>query len=103
MDFCSILSNALDNAIHACEKLNKNQKKYIHIEACRQENLLLLEISNSCHPKTHFHYGIGLSNIRRTAEKYAGTIKIHTEGTIFHLNILLFIPQHAEHISHQTD
>ena len=103
MDFCSILSNALDNAIHACEKLNKNQKKYIHIEACRQENLLLLEISNSCHPKTHFHYGIGLSNIRRTAEKYAGTIKIHTEGTIFHLNILLFIPQHAEHISNQTD
>lgn len=103
MDFCIILSNALDNAIHACEKLDKRQKRHIHLDACRQESLLLLEIHNSCQPNLRFSCGIGLSNIRKAAEKYDGTVTIHIKNGTFYLSILLVIPQHPENISHQID
>lgn len=100
MDFCIILSNALDNAINACEKISTNQKnifiskKYIHISSHQQEDFLLIEIENSFDGNTHFKEGIGLSNIRWIAQKYDGTIEITTNNTIFCLSVLLVISPH---------
>lgn len=94
MDFCIILSNALDNAINACEKISANQKKYIHISNHQQEDFLLIEIENSFDGNVHFKEGIGLSNIRWTAQKYDGTIEITTTDTTFCLSVLLVISPH---------
>lgn len=94
MDFCIILSNALDNAINACEKIRTNQKKYIHISSHKQQDFLLVEIENSFDGNAHFKEGIGLSNIRWTAQKYDGTIEITTTNTTFCLSVLLVISPH---------
>ena len=94
MDFCIILSNALDNAINACEKIRTNQKKYIHISSHKKQDFLLIEIENSFDGNAHFKEGIGLSNIRWTAQKYDGTIDITTTNTTFCLSILLVISPH---------
>ncbi len=94
MDFCIILSNALDNAINACDNINAEKKKYIHISSHKQQDFLLIEIENSFDGNTHFKEGIGLSNIKWIAQKYDGTIEITTTNTTFCLSVLLVISPH---------
>lgn len=101
MDFCIILSNALDNAIHACEKLGAEEKKYIHISSCRQDDFLLLEIENSFNGHGYFKQGIGLSNIKWVTEKYGGAMDIDIVDKVFRLSALLIISQQAQSISQQ--
>ena len=102
MDFCIILSNALDNAIHACEKLGMDEKKYIRISSSRQEDFLLIEIENSFNGSRHFKQGIGLSNIKWVTEKYGGAVDISIEDKSFCLSVLLVISQQPQNISQQT-
>lgn len=101
IDFCIILSNALDNAIHACEKMPENSKKWIQVSGCRQGDFFLIEIRN-CYNEKHFYKkGIGLSNIKATAEKYNGAMSINKKNGVFCLSVLLIIPQQSEIISQQ--
>lgn len=102
MDFCIILSNALDNAIHACEKLGTEEKKYIHISSCRQDDFLLLEIENSFNGHGYFKQGIGLSNIKWVTEKYGGAMDIDIVDKVFRLSALLIISQQPQSFSQQT-
>jgi len=103
IDFGIILSNALDNAIHACQKMNNDTEKYIHVTGHLQGDFILLEIENSFQGKGTIKRGTGLSNINAVAEKYHGAMHIKTQGTSFVLCVLLIIPQHPENISQQID
>lgn len=94
IDFCIILSNALDNAINACESMEKGAEKYICVTGRMQGDFLLMEVENSFRGKGVFERGTGLSNVKATAEKYHGTMHIKAEGNIFVLSVLLIIPQH---------
>jgi len=121
IDFCIILSNALDNAISACSRIDcqhidcrytnykhtvQKTKKFIDITGKTQGSFFMLKISNSyiidigLHP-SKISKGIGLSNIKATAEKYHGAMEIQTEGEIFTLSVLLIIPQQSDDISQQ--
>jgi len=99
LDFGIILSNALDNAIHACKNMDSGMGKYIRVTGRVQGDLVLLEIENSYQGKGAFKKGTGLSNINAVAEKYHGAMNIKTQGTSFLLSVLLIIPQHPESIS----
>ena len=101
IDFCIILSNALDNAICACRVLEGSAEKYICVAGRIQGDFLLLEIENSFEGNCSFQIGTGLSNIKAVAEKYHGTMSIKTQGRTFSLSVLLIIPQQAECISQQ--
>lgn len=80
MEWCIILSNALDNAMKACETVEQ-EDRYIHIKSRKKGNFYLLTIENSCKkelkevPKDK----TGLSNIRTVMEKHNGTM----ENTVF--------------------
>lgn len=89
IDYCIILSNALDNAIHGCEELSKDQKKYICILGHQQGDFLLLEVENNYLEKGVIKKGIGISNIKAVAEKYNGTVNISYKGQVFSLCVLL--------------
>lgn len=91
MDFCIILSNALDNAIHACKKLKPDRDKYINISGHIQEDLFLIEIENTFNGNPHFKYDIGLTNIKLVAEKHSGSVDISADNNTFCLSILLII------------
>lgn len=93
IDICIILSNALDNAIHACLKKDGGEK-YIRLTGRIQGDFILIEIENSYEKDGPFREGTGLANIRAVAEKYHGSMSIKTEGTTFVLSVLLIIPQH---------
>jgi len=92
-DFCIILSNALDNAINACQKTAEDLEKYIKVKGHIQGNLFLIEIINSYYGKLHYESGIGLYNIKTVAEKYNGTMDIDIKYGSFCLSVLLIIPQ----------
>lgn len=89
IDFCVILSNALDNAIHACENIYGIAEKYIRVAGRIQGDFVLLEIENSFHGNGRIKNGTGLSNIKTVAEKYHGAVNIKTQDTSFNLSVLL--------------
>lgn len=101
IDFGIILSNALDNAIHACGEMEKGVEKYIRVTGRVQGDFVLLEVENSFRGKGFFCKGTGLSNIKKVAEKYQGAMHIKTQGASFLLSVLLIIPRHSESISRQ--
>ncbi|MBD5460306.1 MAG: GHKL domain-containing protein [Lachnospiraceae bacterium] len=102
IDLCIILSNALDNAIHACENMEESASKYIHLSGRMQGDFLLLEAENSFQGKDSFQEGTGLSNIRAIAEKYHGAVSITAQNSVFVLSVLLIIPQQLDSISRQS-
>ena len=96
IDICIILSNALDNAIHACKNISSGAEKYIHVSGRIQGDFLMMEIGNSFQGKEMFKKGTGLSNIKTAVEKYHGAMSIKTHGTEVVLNVLLIIPPRLE-------
>lgn len=101
IDFCIILSNALDNAIRACRDIDSGAEKYICLTGRIQGDFVLLEVENGFQGKGLSERGTGLSNIKAVAEKYQGAMSIKTQGGAFILSVLLVIPQHAESIPRQ--
>ena len=96
IDICIVLSNALDNAIHAVKNLGTGIEKYIRVSGRIQGDFLMMEIQNSFHGKSAFKKGTGLSNVKKVAEKYGGAMSIETQEHVFVLHVLLIIPQHPE-------
>lgn len=83
-DVSVILSNALSNAVRAAKKC---EKPYIRVNAVRKKNVLLISITNNYTGRLQIDeetgapdriegQGIGLKNIRHTAEKYQGAMDI---------------------------
>ncbi|MCM1171875.1 MAG: GHKL domain-containing protein [Clostridium sp.] len=103
IDFCIVLSNALDNAISACERMEDDAQKFIHISGKVQGSFLMIEISNSYTGKKAVNRGTGIANIEAIAEKYQGAMDIKTDGKVFTLSVLFIIPQHLDGIPQQTD
>ena len=102
IDFCIILSNALDNAIHACQKMEDSDGRYIHVSGRTQGDFLLLEVENSFRGNALFQKGTGLSNIKAVAEKYHGAMRTTVQGKTFLLSVLLIIPRQSDNILHQN-
>ena len=103
IDICIVLSNVLDNAIHAVKNLGAGIEKYIRVSGRIQGDFLMMEIQNSFHGKSAFKKGTGLSNVKKVAEKYGGAMSIETQEHVFVLHVLLIIPQHPESSTQQMD
>lgn len=89
IDFCIILSNALDNAIHACRNMDSSAEKYIRVTGHVQGDFILLEIENSYSGKCLPKRGTGLYNVKAVAEKYQGAMDIKVHDSAFILSVLL--------------
>lgn len=99
-DLCVIFSNALDNAITACQSVEGT--KSIHIFGEQQGDFYRLEFKNTCCSKSPPSIGIGLSNIKSVAQKYHGTILIDNINPYFCLNVLLNISLPSDNIPNQN-
>lgn len=89
MDFCIILSNAVDNAINACRLLGKDADAFINVSGNIQGDFLLIEVRNSFQNNSEIKEGIGLKNISTVAEKYNGCANIEILKDEFILSVLL--------------
>lgn len=94
-DLCTILSNLIDNAIEACEKVAGRKK--IEIESGEANGFLILSVSNptvnGANPKFRttkkdkLNHGIGLKNVERVIKKYNGTLDLGKNGELFTANV----------------
>lgn len=102
MDICTIFGNALDNAIESTEKLPQKDQRLIKLAVYSQNNFLMIRFENYIRhqipmedgippttKKDSSRHGYGIKSIKHTAEKYGGTVTIHTENNWFVLRILL--------------
>lgn len=108
-DLGIILQNLLSNALEACGRLGdgtdgSKTRKYISLTSRQTGKFFLIEVRNPFSGEiqlgpdglpvttktsdTSFH-GIGLSNVRREAEKYMGELELNTEHQQFCATILL--------------
>ncbi len=100
VDLCTILSNALDNAIEACEKISSNEPKIISVKCSYIKHIQFILINNpvaedvkiinntveTSKADKNIH-GIGLYNIRRTVAKYEGEFEISCNDKMFVMDI----------------
>lgn len=103
MDISTILTNLLDNAISALNKVDKNKK--MNIKIIYRKGMLIISIANSYNgivlyengeivttKKNKDEHGKGLSNIRKAIEKYNGLLKFTHDENTFISEVLLYVP-----------
>ncbi len=103
-DLCTLLSNLLDNAAEACERLPKSADRFIRLSLEVRQDLLLITCVNSALPRTAEaagfstfkrdpdSHGLGLPAMRRVAEQYDGVLEASQTGGVFTLRIVLHLP-----------
>jgi len=100
VDVCVLLGNALDNAIEACGKEEKESN--IAVTATENAGMLLLTIENSLHapivlkdnrpittkmnPSEH---GFGVLGMEHVARKYQGDLRFEIVGERFKMQVML--------------
>lgn len=90
IDWCILLGNAVDNALHALENVKIDRQLRIYGKI--QGDFFYLKIENSCEDmKMPIQEGIGLSNIRTVVQKYSGTLETDCCANMFRLNLLLHL------------
>lgn len=109
-DLGIILNNLLQNALEACQRMKEGDKYILLSGKCRKK-FFLIEVRNSFEGEISFDrdtrlpisaksqgsaeycgaslHGIGLSNVKRTAEKYRGDLDIKITGKEFLVTVLL--------------
>ena len=101
MDLSALFGNALDNAIRGAASVADENERLIRVVICEQRGFALVKIENRYAGEVRFdgkdlittknnkdYHGYGVKSIRRTVEKYDGTVTIRTEDGWFLLSIL---------------
>lgn len=101
IDVSSILSNTLDNAIEACEKI-PDDKRYIKLETMWADDIFLIVCENSkinsikksgetfvTDKINKSNHGIGIKSIEYSVKKYRGNMLITYDENTFNLKIMI--------------
>lgn len=99
-DLCVLLSNAMENALHACQKLKeKGIPASIDVAAYEKNGKLFLQIINSCAEDIVFEqgvpvtdepgHGIGMRSICALVERYHGIYNFSVKDGQFILRVSL--------------
>ncbi|SEA92718.1 GHKL domain-containing protein [Pseudobutyrivibrio sp. ACV-2] len=101
----SLFGNAISNAIEAVKKIDNIDKRLIHLNVQKHNDMVFIHIDNYCEiselhrteggflqttKEDKENHGYGLKSMSMLAEKLGGSMEYHIENDIFHLNI--FIP-----------
>ena len=99
-DLCVLLSNALENALHACMQVQtEGLPATIDVMVYQQKDKFFIQIRNSCVGKVDFvneipvtsraGHGIGVRSICAVVERYGGIYSFRVDGGQFVLRISL--------------
>ncbi len=103
MDISTILTNLLDNSASAMKKIEND--KSLDIKIAYFKGMLIISIENTYNgfvlyengeiittKKDKTQHGKGLLNVRKTAEKYNGLLKLSHNENVFTSEVLLYLP-----------
>lgn len=92
-DICSLLSNAMDNAIKACKQIEESEEAHIKLHIYEKNKKICFQIANSYQvpltlehgiPVTHEKgHGVGTISMIHVVEKYNGVYGFRAEKGIF--------------------
>ena len=98
-DLCTILSNTIDNAVRACEGIAPCT---IRIESSDKREGVIITVSNPVKEKVVIknnsikttksdkeNHGLGIGNVKKTAEKYSGSVTLSCTDSEFSIEIAL--------------
>lgn len=108
MDTASLFGNILDNAMESVGK-EEEEKRIIRLHVSNVKNCVRIHCENYCghevqfqkdlpvsENKDHTYHGFGVKSIRFIVEKYAGNLVIQQDGDLFHVDVILPIPEKEE-------
>ncbi len=106
MDICTILGNALDNAIECAIQIEEKEKRLIHVEVLSKKDFVVLRFENYFEGNIQFennqpattkankeYHGYGIKSIKYTVKKYNGWVTIDTKDNWFKLNVVIPLPR----------
>lgn len=92
-ELCSLLSNALENAIHASENIADSNERYIKLRVYSKNNKLCIDIRNSYQTEPIFYHGLpvskeqghgfGTKSMAHIVEKHGGVCQFLVKGGWF--------------------
>ena len=92
-DLTSILSNSLENALHACQDIPEAEKRMISCRVYIKNDKVCLDIRNTCTKKPVFvngipvtsmkGHGLGIKSILSIIEKYGGVYQFSVQKDTF--------------------
>lgn len=92
-ELCSLLSNALENAIHACEQIPDSNKRIIRLRMYSKNNKLCIDLHNSFQAEPIFRqgfpvskeqgHGFGTKSIAHIVEKHGGVFQFSVKDGWF--------------------
>ncbi|WP_099469667.1 sensor histidine kinase [Konateibacter massiliensis] len=92
-ELCSLLSNALENAIQATKKINDGNKRYIMLRVYSKNNKLCIDIRNRYQTEPTFHqglpvsteqgHGFGTKSMAHIVEKHGGVFQFSVKDGWF--------------------
>lgn len=99
-DLCVLLSNALENALHACQRLRQTGEPCdIELVVYEKSGKFFLQVTNTCPPGVTFEkglpvtrepgHGIGVRSICSIAERYNGMYSFSEKDGRFVLRVSL--------------
>lgn len=99
-DLCVLLSNALENALHAAVRCREaGQPAAIEASGYEKNHKLFLQITNSCLPDVQFRdglpvtdqpgHGLGVRSICAISERYGGLTSFAAKDGCFTLRVML--------------
>ena len=104
IDICTVLANALNNAVSACSS-NSREKSWIYVSAALRENgNFYVDIKNPCDTPVEFgkdgfpvshggeEHGFGVKSMDAIVRKYNGLLHCSCDDGIFRLRAVLFSP-----------
>lgn len=93
IDLCVIIGNLFDNAFEACATLEYDKSRWIKAEIKQRNQAVFVRISNPISPakkvKKSGRHGFGLSNVRKSVNKYAGQFDVGISETEFTATITI--------------
>ena len=101
-DYCAMLGNLTENALHAVKTLPEEMRKIKIISSMPSAFILGISADNPYSGKLKLNkdglpisskdegHGLGLISVKNTAERYGGTMNINTENEIFSVDIILY-------------
>ncbi len=96
-DYCIVLGNALENAIHACKQIAEKEKRYLSVEVAVTKKQRLFKLKNSyagtlkisngrfLSTKEGDFHGLGIRSIENAVESYGGFVIIEHDKNEFTL------------------
>ena len=102
IDISMLFGNMIDNAIESVLKIEKKERRLIHLAVAKQKNFLRIRMENCYEQELKFekgipittkvdkkYHGFGLKSIQNTVKKYGGSTTIQAENGWFEIRILI--------------